>query len=234
MGNEKTKKTAKKYFDESIACCISNGERLLDELRSVDFLLHPATRLYLSIIAQEEFAKAFILYLVKKKIIRWDRFILRAINDHCCKQLVGVVLDFLSPDDIQFQKRLNYDFDSKFPFAIPKKVTDAIKILKFEKINHWESNVRQSVETPKYDRISKSIAKGCIDKIKQDALFVRLGKNGVVTSCPEMLTSKSAEIEFERANRFEYFAGKLLGEQNPAAFDYEEIEKVFGILFSQS
>jgi hypothetical protein len=73
-----------------------HGERLLDDAMQVEFQKPPCTKLVLSMIAQEEFAKAFILYLVRSDVVPWNGYLLRAMNDHVCKQLMGVVIVYRS------------------------------------------------------------------------------------------------------------------------------------------
>lgn len=72
----------------SIDACIANGDRLLDDALLLEFQEPASTRLMVSILAQEEFAKAFLLFLVKQEIIPWDSDLLRVMKIHSCKHLV--------------------------------------------------------------------------------------------------------------------------------------------------
>ena len=56
----------------SIDACLTNGDRLLNDALQLEFQEPASTRLMVSILAQEEFAKAFLLFLVKQEIIPWD------------------------------------------------------------------------------------------------------------------------------------------------------------------
>jgi len=99
LHNNVTKEVAIKIkYTNAMKACVKNGTRLLDEAELLEFETPLATKFFLSIIAQEEFAKAFLLYLVRIDVILWNRFILRATMNHRCKQLVGIILDFLTPD----------------------------------------------------------------------------------------------------------------------------------------
>ena len=69
----------------TIQTCIKNGERLLDESYNLEFETPPSTQFFLVMTAQEEFAKAFILYLTKEAVVPFSVHVLRAINDHACK-----------------------------------------------------------------------------------------------------------------------------------------------------
>ena len=74
----------------TIAACAANGGRLLEESYDLEFRTPPATRLYLVMIAQEEFAKAFMMLLVRENIMPFTGAVRRALYDHTCKQLVGM------------------------------------------------------------------------------------------------------------------------------------------------
>ncbi len=53
----------------AIAACAANGRRLLEETYDLEFREPPSSRFFLIMIAQEEFAKTFILFLIKEDII---------------------------------------------------------------------------------------------------------------------------------------------------------------------
>ncbi len=72
---------------KAIRACIDNAQRLHTETYDLEFRLPSATRYFLLIIAQEEAAKAFVLYLIKEGIVPLTSAVRRAINDHACKQL---------------------------------------------------------------------------------------------------------------------------------------------------
>jgi len=93
------------FLDSAKHCC-ENSRRLLDSAELLEFEKVLATRYYLSMIAQEETAKAFLLYLVGVNALPWTPFLLRATRDHRCKQLVGIILDYISPDTDEFIRRL--------------------------------------------------------------------------------------------------------------------------------
>ena len=49
-----------------------------------------------TVLAEEEFAKAFILYLVEMEVIPWTKEITRSLNDHSSKHLMGIVVDWIT------------------------------------------------------------------------------------------------------------------------------------------
>ena len=92
-------------FIDAAAECLSNGERLIEDARWLPDD-RPATRFALATIAQEEFAKAFLLFLASRNVIAWDRLIFRATRDHASKQLLGLVMNYINPAWEDFERRV--------------------------------------------------------------------------------------------------------------------------------
>lgn len=180
-------------------------------------------------IAQEEFAKAFLLHLVGVEVIPWNSNILRAAKDHKCKQLLCIVMDYLNLDTESFIKR----FKGPNPFKFPPKVLDAINILCYEKIGRWESDKWQWADDPQWDTEAMKVAEGKLDIIKQDSLYVKIGKNGSGICTPEHVTEKRANEEYDRARRFEFFLDRLFHDDKDPNVDYREVVNIFKRLFTQ-
>jgi hypothetical protein len=89
--------------------------------------------------------------------------------------------------------------------SLPRSVADAINILRHEKIDRWESSGWTWVDTPVYDEIAKSLAEGQLDRAKQDALYVRLGRTGQVAKTPAHIKNEDAKAALETAERLGYF-----------------------------
>jgi HEPN superfamily AbiV-like protein len=195
---------------KTIRICIENGERLLDESYNLEFLNPPSSRLFLIMIAQEEFAKAFILYLIKEAIIPFTPPVQRAINDHACKQLVGMIMDYIIMhwDDIEEAKAL-ISLDFELGEALPNDVGSAMELLRYEKIGRWEANNWVWAEDPDYDTSARRIAEGKKDRHKQDALYVRIGRDGRVCSTPQTITEAETNDELARANRYRFFVNSF-------------------------
>ena len=75
-----------------------------------------------SVIAQEEFAKGFLLGLVVRGVIPWDHRLLRAARAHVCKKLLCVVMDYLAPDTDEFIDRCNAVVLRREPVVVPARV----------------------------------------------------------------------------------------------------------------
>ena len=216
---------SKTTIEKSVSACQKNAQRLLDDAQTLEFEKPPSSKYYLSIISQEESAKSFLLYLVKTGIIPWNKSILRAINNHVCKQLVGIAIDYLEPD-----------FDTFMAWKggpVPKKVKDALNLLCNEKIKSWESKNWVWVDQYKYDGEAKKVFKGHFDDSKQSALYVNINKNAGVISTPENITEEKAQEEFENAQRYLSFSTNLLNGEKNNFRGYQEIENGFRILFSE-
>ena len=84
-------------FTESIAACFKNGQRLLDDAEWLNYEEHQTSSFALATIAQEEFAKAFLLFVVSRGVIPWNQLIYRATRDHTCKQLLILVMNYVNP-----------------------------------------------------------------------------------------------------------------------------------------
>jgi AbiV family abortive infection protein len=216
---------------ESANICLQNGRRLLDDVQFLDCREPPTTAYFLTLIAQEEFAKAFLLALVVRGVIPWDKRLLRAARDHVSKQLLCVVMDYISPDTNEFLERCNAVVLRHEIRDLPRKVVDAINILRYEKLGRWVNHLWVWAEDPEYDPEALAVNKGKQDRLKQDTLYVRLGKDGSVVSIPHGATYESVYSEKERAERIARLAeGVLKGDKNPG-LDYDEVENLFRALF---
>ena len=195
---------------ETILACAANGTRLLDESYDLEFREPPSLQLYVLLIAQEEFAKAFILLLVRDGIIPFSRPLLRAMNDHACKNLVGLIMDYIimrwnSSEELMEMIRADSDLGDQLPLPIES----AILLLRFEKVGRWESQRWEWQEAPSFDPEAKLIAEGKADRRKQDALYVRIGADGRVLSAPS-ITPEDIIFQKERLSGFKYLVESLL------------------------
>jgi len=249
-------------FVEAASACLSNGERLLND---ADFLIYsepPNTSFALALLAQEEFAKAFLMVLVSKGVIPWNALIYRATSDHTCKQLMGLVMSYISPDaDEDFRRSMEWlkeNEERKTLFAeyksasdanekeriwariqeisekhdsLPSSVVDAIYILRHDKIGHWESSTWFWAEEPVYDKVAKNLSDGKLDRKKQDAIYVRIARNGQVSKTPAQLASDDAKVAMEVADRMRSLVKSLLS-GSVGGIEYGKIESAFKSVFA--
>ena len=255
----------KSHFLEAAEACRSNGERLLYDADFVNFSDHPAgTAFAWATIAQEELAKAFLLFLVSRDVIDWNSRVSRAMRDHTCKQLLGLVIAHLSPDaDEDYKRSMEWlaghverkglfeaydksnDNNEKHEIlkriteisekhdSLPRAVVDAILILRHEKIGRGKPSVSlPPEEKPAYDPIAKGLSDGSLDRVKQDAVYVRLARDGHVASTPTRIKYDDAKSAIEIANRMRDFVRFMLAQNDVADFEYQKIESVFKEAFA--
>lgn len=184
-----------KTWDHPIDCCIDNGRRLLEDAQCLlDYERHPSAKA-LAILAQEEFAKAYILRLVQDQIIPWCPEVQRACRDHSCKHLVGLVMDYLHIPLDEFLEGIGLEHPPA-ECTIPRHVADALNIFCHEKLGRWKSKNWFWADDFKYDQTSQKIADGSLDRIKQSCLYVGVGEFSV-TSIPSCTKSDvENEISF--------------------------------------
>lgn len=132
--------SSRKRLSRSLEACLANSQRLVDESYDIEFREPTSTRFYLLIIAQEEAAKAFILHLVRDGVVPLSKEIRRAMNDHVCKQLVGILMDYLvlrwvSMDELEAKVRRDFELGDLFP----QDIGSALEIFAYEKDQRWQS-----------------------------------------------------------------------------------------------
>jgi hypothetical protein len=210
-------KPSTKILADTIDACVANGNKLRDESYDFEFREPPSLQLYVLLIAQEEFAKAFLLLLVRDEIVPFSRPLLRAMNDHACKHLVGLIMDYIIMrwDTLEEAQAL-ISADVDLGDRLPPSVESAVMLLRFEKVGRWQSRAWEWDDPPKYDIEAKKIAEGKADRRKQDALYVRIGADGRVCP-PSSITAAQIDEEKERLTSFRYLVDSLL---NGAADSY--------------
>lgn len=209
-----------------------NAQRLLDEAEFLEYGESCSTRYFLSVIAQEEYAKSFLLLLASRQVIPWSPFIKRAITDHASKQLLVIVLDFLSPNLEVFLGRMERTLNREFDSDLPASVADALYILRHEKIGRWESQSWEWAEDPEYDRRALRVADGKRDRVKQDALYVKIGQDGSLGSVPNVERS-TADQEYERGRRIGETIESFFRDAEVKGLEWDQVERAFSILFAE-
>lgn len=200
----------------------------------LEFEKPKSTRLYLILIAQEELAKAFMLILVSMGVFPLSRPILRALNDHTCKQLVGMLMDYMIAhwDDLAaLDKMIEEDLDmgdDHFPIDI----ASALDLLRYEKVARWESGNGVYVGDSNSSRFAKEVASGGRDRRKQDALYVRVNPDGSTKSTPEIVTDEEVAEEAERASHYSYFVENMAGGK-ASGHRYDKTMAALRMLFGQ-
>lgn len=204
-------------LSQSIKICIKNGNRLLDDAEYLHDFDRYASAYGLAKLAQEEFAKGFILKLIASGALKWSTEVRRSLNHHVSKQLMTLILEFLNPDTDDFLKMI----ENKTLLDRPRKVSDAINIYVHEVLRRWESANWFWAEDPEYDREAKSVFDGKEDKTKQNAFYVRISKDGKATDATLNFKKENTAVEIDKAKRYGSF---VAGKHDD--FRYEEIVEI--------
>jgi AbiV family abortive infection protein len=184
-------------FIQSIRICEKNGNRLLEDAEYLYDYQRYASAYGLAKLAQEEFAKGFILKLIESGALKWSEEVRRSLNHHVSKQLMVVILDFLNPDTDEFLKLIKNDS----LFKRPQKVSDAMNIYVHELLRNWESKNWVWAEEPEYDKEAKSIWNGKEDRMKQDAFFIKISSKGEAIDTTSSFNQGVVKVEIEKAKR---------------------------------
>jgi AbiV family abortive infection protein len=197
-------------FQKSIAACIANGERLLEE---ADWAMHrESTGVALAMLAQEECAKAFVLTLVRDGILPWTDDVRRSLSVHECKHIVTLIMEWLlEVNERRLHEVASYPMDG--PKYLPPDVATAMNIYRHELIERIGK--RYPERYADWKGPARKLADGQRDRRKQAALYVRVGDDGSLASEPsesqraydEELVRTKALLEFAKdADRRVIFA----------------------------
>lgn len=210
-----------KKFGKTVRTCIKNGDRLLEDAKYLFDFESYASAYVLAKLAQEEFAKSFLLKLVEARSLKWTKEVRRSLNHHISKQLMGIILEYLNPNIDEFLKMVK---DNSL-LKRPAKVSDAMNIYVHEILGRWESQNWSWAEDPEYDKEAKSIYKGKEDRLKQNSIYIKIAKDGQVINSPTEFKQENAEKEIEKAERY----GQLVNTKNED-IRYKEVVKIFKAL----
>lgn len=224
-------KREKKEFELAIHACVENGERLFDDAKFMNDVSRYSTAMALAILAEEEFAKAFLLYLVKDDALPWTTEIRQALRDHKCKHLLAILMEHLSPTEDQLSSRLMEQIDFARESQLPKDVSSAINLLRHEKVGKWKDPYWDVLEPSDYDQETKRISDGSVDRTKQTALYVEIGRDGSVSTRPAAVRPFQVERELERCKRFLDLAREIGAGYVLMAKDYTLLKQILSAVF---
>jgi len=208
---------------QAISACVENGQRLYEDAECLVEAERSTTAVALCIVAQEEFAKAFLLHLVCEGIIPWTTKVRESLYNHRYKQLVGLIMEWLRPSEDEFTARLAMGLDDR---TLPTHVADAMKLYVEKVVPQGHISCPPAAGDP----IARNIVDGDRDKTKQDALYVRLSKDGAVISVPSLVTHKLIEAELETTERLLDLVRPLRDGTLGLAFDYHLLVETMNFL----
>jgi len=141
-------------------------------------------------------------------------------------------MDYLNPhfdEPVAWLERLRQELRNPF---FPPSVASAMNIFRHEKIEGWKSQKWFWADPPKYDREAKQIAKGHLDRKKQDALYVCIGKNGEVTGLPSKVTREMVDEVLDKTDRLRSVVSCIRSGHTGALIKFEEFKNILKRLFS--
>jgi len=219
----------KEKVQHAIKECVENGEKLLEEAHILfDWERYGRARA-LTILAAEEFAKAFVLHLVWEGVIPLTQAVRRSLRDHSSKHLMAIVMSWI-PDDVDMMVSMGVEQWLKREFnrdlRVPPWVADAINLWRHQKLSRtWEPDWA-------YEKRSVHVADGELDRQKQNGLFVNLGSDCSVVSTPGQITRKDAEMERARVDSLRSHAARL-GSYSLSSCEYTWLCDMLRLLFEE-
>lgn len=239
----------------SISVTIANGNKLLDDAKLLlDFDRYP-TALALSVLAQEEFAKAFLLRLVLDEALPWLPEVQRSMARHQCKHLLAIVMEWLPPFDFAkneernkrdkvrheqkmewLQRRMdrykqgNFLPDPDDPEPIEAEFLFPSDVAAALNIFRHEEIERLRSGDPCKDAEwasgkARKIADGSLDRKKQSAFYVDITKTGEIGLHPGLITREEASEEIKRAER-------LSDDTVAFSAEYRKLKEILPLAFS--
>jgi len=195
---------------------LKNAQRLLADAEMLKDFDGIPSAFALTVLAEEEFAKAFILYLVEMEVIPWTREIARSLNDHSSKHLMGIVVDWITTFIADFFTELGRDHKSHKITDLPwtSEVAHAMNIYRHNRVGKFhdgDGGITIVSNEPEEKAIDRAIEKR--DKSKQDAIYVAVGGDGSVARSPFDTSVEKLRDERQRADRFNVFCTDFLGNE---------------------
>lgn len=214
----------------SIKACIKSGKRLLED---AEWLTHrESTGIALAMLAQEEFAKAFVLALVRDGIVPWTEEVQKSLRVHECKHLVTMIMEWLSVvNEVRSNQSLEELLRRNDSLHLPANVAVAMNIFRHEMIERIGG--RAPEHYPEWGGTARRIAKGKRDRKKQAALYVDIRDDGGVASEPSN-SEQEFEAEFECAEKLMEFAGDVDRNCIFASREYELFGNIFREMFAEN
>jgi hypothetical protein len=166
---------------------------------------------------------------VKQEITPWNPELLRAMNNHSCKHLVAIVMEYLDPQ-WETLDELRSILEAEFALngAFPKPVSSALNILYHEKMQRGDF-----FDDNDYDPDVVRIATGQRDKVKQDAAYVRIDRSGRVKSTPSSVTMEAAKEEYEKAGRYRWLVSSLVSDGPTDSEQFRKLREAMKVVFWQ-
>jgi AbiV family abortive infection protein len=122
-------------YQRAIGACVDNGKRLVRDAELLRDDGSHSTALAIAILAEEEFAKAFLLFLIQDQALPSTPEVWRALRDHYCKHLLRVWMEYLDADVDDFIGRVRMQYNED---ELPRAVAGAVNLFRHERVRKWE------------------------------------------------------------------------------------------------
>jgi AbiV family abortive infection protein len=236
-------------LSESMSACMANGRKLLEDAKLLFGWDRFSTALALSVLAQEEFAKAFLLQLVVDDALPWLPEVQRSMARHQCKHLLAIILEWLPPFDVDEMlaqhKRFRLRHERKMEWL--QRSLDRLKqsIISTDPEDPeppepdvgLPADVAAAINIYRHEEIerfrsgdpwkdedwatgkARKIADGSLDRKKQSAFYLDVTKTGEIGLHPGLISREEASEAIERAERLS---------DTPAMYsdEYEKLKKI--------
>jgi len=242
-------------FSRSISACTKNGEKLLEDAKCLFGFDRFSTALALAVLAQEEFAKAFLLQLVVDDALPWLPEVRRSMVRHQCKHLLAIVMEWLPPFDLDrlseqqrrdterheqkmawYQRSLerykqgNLLPDPDDPEPIEPDFVFPPDVATALNIYRHEEIERLRSGNPWKDADwatgkARKIADGSLDRKKQSAFYVDITKTGEIGLHPGLITRDEAAEAIDLAK---HFSEGLI----TYSHEYRKLKEILPVIFA--
>lgn len=214
-------------YREAIGACIENGKRLVRDAETLRDYESYSTALAMAILAEEEFAKAFLLFLIQEQALPSTAEVWRALRDHYCKHLLRVWMEYLDADVDDFIGRVRMQYNED---ELPRAVAGAVNLFRHERVRKWERPDSGELDGDLYDKSLKRLPHR-IDRIKQNAIYVDVSPAGEVLSTPLSITEGQVNIELERCSKFQYLSRQFEEGGILLQHDFDRLKKALAWVF---
>jgi AbiV family abortive infection protein len=224
------KKSDGKY-QQALRECVRNGCSLLEDAEYLRDWEKHGTAYAIAILAEEEFSKAFLLYLIQDNVIPWTPEIRRAIRNHECKHLLSILMDHLAEKGEYWwsqtiDQRINAPDE-----PLPGRLVAAINLFRHDKIGRFHSPSWDVLEPGDYDSATKKISEGSVDRAKQSAIYVNIASDGTTLTTPRAVSAAQSAAEIERAKRIKELATDMEHGFVSAFREYAALKKLLAAVF---
>jgi AbiV family abortive infection protein len=214
-------------LQDTLKIVVANAARLFEDATLLEEWERYPTAYALAVLAQEEYGKAFLVHLAADHGVPWTPELEKATRNHLCKQLVALVLEYVSRKD--FFDLIEEPDRFRGASTLPGHVLSAIEIIVHEHMRHY-SRAEWS-EGAQVHPVANRIARGVLDREKQTGFYVYVGSDGRIRRAPGMISASRCREELARTERVSNSFYLLDDQIHPAAsFDWPKIIAFFQVL----